>query len=221
VRGRVTDLAGRPVADARVSLEASGRATTTSAAGLFALDSLPAGTQSLEVRKLGFAATDKTVELLSQGLIETEIVLDARSLAPVRIESSRDDALATLGYTERRKAGFGYFLDGKDIRHEAGRFTDVLRGAPMLKFTPAGNGRVAVQNARDPNYGCVNYFVDGAPWKEVRPGDIDDYLSAGEVEALEVYNPSSVPPRFQVGGRTSCASIIIWTSRSMNRARRK
>jgi len=221
VRGRVTDVAGHPIADARVSVEVSGRATTTNAAGFFSLDSLPAGTQNLEVRKLGFAATDKAVELLSNRLSETSIVLDARALAPVRIESTRDDALASLGYTDRRKAGFGYFLDGKDVRHDASRFTDVLRGDPMLKFTPTGNGRVVVQNARDPNYGCVNYFVDGAPWQEFRPGDIDDYLSAGEVQALEVYNPSSVPPRFQVGGRTSCTAIIIWTSRSTNRPRRK
>jgi hypothetical protein len=221
LRGRVVDQAGKPIAQARVSVEGSGRVTTSSAQGAFALDSLLPGTQQLMVRKLGFAAIGKSVELTPGGATEATVVLDTYALEPMRVESTRDEALASLGYLDRKRAGFGFFLDGDKIRREAPRFSDVIRGAPMLKFSPTPGGRVVIENARDPNYGCVNYFVDGAQWKEMRPGDIDDYLMPGEIQALEVYNPSSVPARFHVGGRTSCASVIIWTTRSTNRSRGK
>ena len=219
--GRVMSKAGQPVAGARVSVMGSGFAMLTRARGDFAFDSLAAGTQSLEVRKLGFGATDKSVELSSSATTSVTVTMNDYELPAVRVDAERDKVLSDLGYADRKKAGFGFFLDGDKIRPQAPLFSEVVRGAPMLKISPGAKGNNIITSARDPNYGCVNFIVDGARWKELSPGDIDDYLRPGELSAIEVYNPSSAPPRFESPGSTKCATVVIWTVRSTNRPRKK
>src|SRR5690242_8489057 len=55
VTGRVVNKYGQPIANARVELQNTGAATKTRANGEFTLDSLPSGTQTLEIRQLGFS----------------------------------------------------------------------------------------------------------------------------------------------------------------------
>jgi hypothetical protein len=219
--GKVLNKAGNPVQGARVSIAGAGSAAVTDGQGRFRLDSLPAGTQSLEVRKVGYGMTIAPVELSSADPASATVVMNDFALPAVRIEASRITALANLGYLDRKKKGFGYFLDGDSIRTRSTRFTDVLRNAPMLKITPYGMGRYIVSSARDPNKGCVHYVVDGQEFKELSAGDIDDFLSPGEIAAIEVYNPSVAPPEFERPGSTGCVSVVIWTSRSLNRSRKR
>ena len=139
----------------------------------------------------------------------------------MRIEAARENALTDLGYTGRKRTGIGSFLDGDKIRNEAPHFSDVIRTVPGLKVSPTSNGNNVIQSARDPNMGCVTYIVDRSPFKELSPGDIDDYIQANEVRAIEVYNPSSAPAQFQTSGSTSCVTVVIWTVRAINRAHKK
>ncbi|MFN2594460.1 MAG: carboxypeptidase regulatory-like domain-containing protein [Actinomycetota bacterium] len=219
--GKVTNKAGQPVAGARVGLEGAAAATVTGPRGDFSLDSLPAGTQSVEVRKLGYSPTDKSVELATGTPASVTVVMNDYQLAPVRIEALRESALVDLGYTDRKRRGSGFFMDGDKIRQEAAHFSEVVRQAPMLKLIPTSNGRYVIQSARDPNMGCVRFVVDGSPFKEMSPGDIDDYIQPNEVRAIEIYNPSSAPAQFQDPAATKCATVVVWTVRGINRASRK
>ena len=219
--GKVVNKAGNPVQSARVSVAGSGTATVTDSRGSFRLDSLPSGTQSVEVRKVGYGMAAAPVELNSTEPAVVTVVMNDFELPAVRIEASRMSALENLGYLERKKKGFGYFLDGDSIRTRSSRFSDVLRTAPMLKISPVGMNRYLVTSSRDPNNGCVIYRVDGQQFRELSPGDIDDYVSPGEVAALEVYNPSSAPQEFETSGATKCVTVVIWTIRSLNRTRKK
>ena len=63
VTGTVLNRGGAPVANARVGLMGSSAATMTKANGEFVLDSLPAGTQALVVRQIGYSPTEVPVEL--------------------------------------------------------------------------------------------------------------------------------------------------------------
>jgi hypothetical protein len=67
----------------------------------------------------------------------------------------------------------------------------------------------------------VNFTVDGTRWKEMKPGDIDDYVRPDEVVAVEVYNPETAPAQFETPGQTKCVDVIIWTLRSVNRPHKK
>jgi hypothetical protein len=219
--GKIVNKSGTPVQSARISLFGAGTATLTNARGEFSLDSLPLGTQSLEVRKLGYGPTDKPIELSASSLNSVTVVMADYALPAVRIEADREKALADNGYLERKAKGNGYFFDGPKIRPEEKHFSDVMRQAPILKVVPAAHGKYTITSARDPNSGCVKYVLDGVAWKEMEPGDIDDFLQPAEIRAIEVYGPATVPGRFQVGASTGCITVVIWTVRGTDRARKK
>jgi hypothetical protein len=221
VSGRVLNKEGFPVQGGRVTVAGSGITTLTNNRGEFRLDSLPPGTQSLEVRKLGYSVAEQAVELTDGVTATAQVMLSPYELPAVTIEADRESALSRLGYTQRKKSLGGFFIDGDRIRPDAPHFSDVIRSAPALKFMPTADGHTAVVSSRDPNAGCVNFIVDRMRWKELKKGDIDDFVRPDEVRAIEVYNPESTPPQFETGGETSCVTVVVWTVRSTNRGKRK
>ena len=106
--------------------------------GEFTLDSLPSGTQALEVRKLGYAAAEVPVELSSNEPARTTVTLGdfVPTLAVMRVEAAQDKALSKVGYLERKNTGMGFFMDGNKINHESMSFSDVMRVAPGLEISP-------------------------------------------------------------------------------------
>jgi hypothetical protein len=219
--GRILNTAGGPIQSARVSIDGAAPVAITNDRGEFTLDSLPSGTQTVEVRKIGYAAAEKPVELSARIAAQTTVTLDVAELAPVRIIAGSDRVLEDLGYADRKRRGLGHFIDGDKINDQAVRFTDAMRTVPGLRVVPAGNGRSTLMNSRDPVGGCVMTWVDNVVWREMTPGDIDDFVQPSEVRAVEVYSSSNTPPQFQMAGQTSCATIVVWTNRYVNRRIKK
>jgi len=214
VTGKVVDKKGAPLRDARVTLQGGGGVVLTNAQGVFTLDSLPSGTQSVEVRKLGYSVAEEPVELsMANPASVTVTMSDAvPMLETMRVEAAADKALSDLGYLSRKQTGMGYYMDGKQINNAAMSFSDVMRVAPGLRISPAGDGRsYVITDSRNSQGGCVVFWVDNVEWQEMSPGDIDSYVRPDEVVAVEVYHGSNTPPQFQKAGNTSCASIVIWT----------
>ena len=216
VTGKVMDKNGRALEGARVMLQGGGNGTTviTRANGEFVLDSLPSGTQALVVRKLGYAVTEQPVELSSNTPARTEIKMGdfVPTLATVRVEAQQDKALSDIGYLSRKQGAMGRFYDGNQINHDAMAFSDVMRIDPGLRISPTGDGRTyTISDARNAAGGCVNYWVDGAPWEQMTPGDIDGFVRPNEIVAIEVYHGSQAPPQFTKPGQGGCAAIVVWT----------
>jgi hypothetical protein len=216
--GRVINAAGTAIVGARVDVQGTRGMTLTGAGGEFRIDSLPSGTQTVVVRQIGFAPVEQTVELSTRMAARSEITMSraAQVLAEVRVEASADAGLEKVGFLQRKKAGFGYFVSGDDISKRAPNLlTDVFRTIPGIRVVPSGNDYV-VQSSRNAMGGCVKYFVDGAVWEAVFPGDVDRIVPPWEVGAIEVYNGTSVPAQFQMAGSSSCAAIVIWTKTRLN-----
>jgi hypothetical protein len=215
VTGRVTDKKGAPLKDARVSLQGGGDVVLTKTNGDFALDSLPSGTQALEVRKLGYSVTEVAVELSSTTPAVANVTMSdaVPLLATMRVEATKDKALSDVGYLQRKQSGMGYFMDGNAINKDAISFADVMRVAPGLKVVPLGDGRTyVITDSRNPGgNACVNFYVDGSPWTEVTPGDIGTFVRPDEIVAIEVYHGSETPPQYTKAGMSSCAAVVVWT----------
>lgn len=215
VTGRVLDKKGQPLRDARITLQGGGDVVALSRAnGEFTLDSLPSGTQAIEVRKLGYSVTEAAVELSSNNTTSTTVTMSdaVPMLQTMRIEAAQDKALSDLGYLQRKQTGMGRFYDGKQINHESMSFSDVMRIDPGLRISPVGDGRsYVITDARNASGGCVNVYVDGTYWEPMMPGDIDTYVRPNEVVAVEVYHGSETPPQFTKPGQSSCATIVVWT----------
>lgn len=224
VTGRVVDKKGQPLRDARVTLQGGGPPVLTNASGQFTLDSLPSGTQAIEVRKLGYSVTEQAVELSANNPASATITMSdaVPMLEAMRTEAAADKALADLGYLGRKTTGMGYFMDGKLINNAALTFSDVMRVAPGLRISPTGNGRdYVITDARVAQGGCVIFYVDGVEWQTMQPGDIDQYVRPDEVVAVEVYRGSQTPPQFQKPGQSSCASIVVWTQAKVSTMSKK
>jgi hypothetical protein len=221
VTGKVVNKYGQPVSGARVGLQGTSAATLTKANGDFALDSLPAGTQTIEVRQLGFSPQEVAVELSSQPQTVTVKMSDyVPVLQTMRVSAQREKGLQDVGFSDRKRTSSGHFIDGDEIeKRKTSQFSDLLRTAPGLKVVPGGNGQNIIQSSRDAMGGCVLFYVDGAPWQQQYPGDLDSFVRTDEVGGIEIYNPSTVPAQFQQGGQSSCVTVVIWTNFRLNRKR--
>lgn len=221
--GRVLNKQGQPLAGARAQLEGTTRVATTRASGEFVLDSLPAGTQTLSVRLLGYAPIEKAVDLSSREPARVTVQLDnfVPVLAEVRVTAQRERALDDVGYTRRKRAGMGWYMDGPAMqaRENSLYFSDVLRSAPGIRIVPSGGNRQVIQSSRDPMGGCVNIWVDGSQWQQMEPGDVDDFVKPYELAAIEVYSGTNTPAEYQPAGRSSCTTIVAWTKRRLDRRR--
>jgi hypothetical protein len=90
LRGQVQDQTGRPLGDAQLSvLDRAGR-VVTSPDGQFAMTGLPPGTQSIEIRAIGFAPVRRSVVLRAGAPTEVTFRLDraAQQLAAVKVYGS-------------------------------------------------------------------------------------------------------------------------------------
>lgn len=224
VSGRVLNKAGAPVEGARVSLLGGGASTTTRASGDFSLDSLPAGTQAIAVRHLGYAPKEVTVELSSRTPVRVDVQLGAYvpELAPVEVVSQMDQGLDRIGFSGRkRSAAGGYFITPQMIENrKAAQFTDLLTTAPGIRVQ-GDMGHMYITSTRTAGRtGCVTVYVDGSQWQQLQPGDLDGFVRPEEAAAIEVYSAGAATPvEFQTSGG-DCAAVVIWTKLNVNRKTR-
>jgi len=220
--GHVVDTLALPVRDAQVSVEGAAPVTTTNASGDFSLDGLPSGTQALIVRRVGFAPSRTIVDLTAGVPVRVAVRLERAvpRLAPV-VVAARSEALSRVGFEERQKMSVGgRFLGPEDLEKlQPQLVTSALRTMPGLRVVPTGDGRYTVQSARSATGGCVSYWVDGAPFRELQPGDLDNAFPASQIAAIETYTAGQAPAQFTAPGESSCAVVVIWTQASVRRKR--
>jgi hypothetical protein len=143
-------------------------------------------------------------------------------LDPV-VVTAQTEALSKVGFEDRQKRGLGNFLGPDDIsRLQPQLVTSALRTLPGLRVVPTGSGGYTVQNARAGAMGgCVSYWIDGAPFRELTPGDVDNAFPAHQITAVESYQPNMAPAQFTAPGESGCATVVIWTQASVRRNRRQ
>ncbi len=154
--GRITNkVDGNAVAGAQVSLPALSRTATTDSAGRFRLAGLPAGTQSLQIRRVGFAELNDTVTFDAGRAVTRaySMVALTATLDTVRTKSQQTKYLSPSlnAFEERRlsKSG-GYFVSDSVLRsNESKALGDVLRSRmPNLLFTYFNEHRIAVSGRK-------------------------------------------------------------------------
>jgi hypothetical protein len=215
--GKVVNDKGEPVAGARVSVPGTLSAGITALNGTFALDSLPSGSHGIQVRKIGFGVTDKPIELSAVAVADVTVMMDkfVATLPTVRVIADRyEKGLEDTGFNARRKKNIGgFFLEGDKIDKQAMKFSDVLRTIPGLKITRVEQGDSQDNQIRVGRLGflCLHFVVDGHAWKSMSDNDMDYFLQADEVQAIEFYHSNAVPIEFQLNGTSACPVVVIWT----------
>jgi hypothetical protein len=235
ILGRVRSRNGRVVDQAQVAAFGFPISARTSSEGTYALTGLPAGTQTLDVRAVGFAPKRLTVDLRTGERRVVDVTLEganAQALAEVNIVG-RGNRVDRTGFEDRRKKGFGQFITDEEIRRR-GVFETTqalwnVLGARVIwdghdnvvMFTrPIGTGR-ATGRAGSMVVGGYNnlcspgYWVDGfampSPKQGGGPADANAYARPRDIRGIEVYiDPGSAPAQYRRPD-VPCGVILIWT----------
>jgi hypothetical protein len=160
---------------------------------------------------------------------EVEIRLDPSAvlLAPLEVVSRSQERRSPVlsGFDRRVRSGQGYYITRREIEsRNAAYVSDLLAMVPGVRLQSAGTGNHrVVQMARSASRGCpVQLFVDGMQVTRRQTAGIggeffgiyvDDFVTPGSVEGIEVYRGlSTVPPEFLTPD-ANCGVIAIWTRR--------
>ncbi len=219
--GVVHDARGRPLAGVQLMVWGSDVTGTTNDDGTFVLAGLPAGTQALEARYVGYAPERVTVDLVSNETRSVRITLDDRAdvLDQVTVYGkARRRQNDITGFLDRRAHGLGHFYTHADIaRMRPVEFTDIMRRVPGIRLVPTSYFDFTILSSRGTGSisgGCQpTIYMDGV--KLIDDTLINGLVRPGDIVGLEVYSgPSEAPPQYS---DSECGSILIWTGPAVSR----
>jgi hypothetical protein len=201
----------------------------TGTEGTFTLTQLPAGTQAIELRAIGYAPRRLTLELATGEQRRVDVVMErgsGQSLAPVTIVG-RGGSFDRTGFAARMKAGVGEFITQEQIERrrvfDATQLLYFVRGAfvvvggteSVVTFPrPVGAGISQTGGALSekgiptrclPAYWVDGFFVGG------EPGDVNKVVRPHEIRAIEVYVDPATAPALYRRPEIPCGVVLIWT----------
>ena len=227
------DSSGTPLAGAEVSLPGLQRSATTNFRGEFRISRLPAGSASLTIRAVGFVALNDTITLADGAGVDREFILRA---VPQRL----DTVVATAPerkyispglqeFEERRKQGFGYFIEDTVLRKEQNRDMVMLLlghipNLTRIRMPPnqvyvgtarkCGAGPVFL-SCRSGNSACpVTLYINGAlvysATQRVELPNLQTYR-IDEYAGVEFYpGGASMPVKYNATD-AGCGTLLLWT----------
>ena len=204
VSGVVHNDKGKPVANAQVSVPGTGVDGRTEETGTFQLSGLPSGTQTVEVRAIGFEPKRVAVDLTRERLTTLDVLLDrpVQTLDAVKIYGKGNSAMAE--FQRRLKAGWGHILTPADIaRRGAFQTSDLFRTMAGVRVAP-GRGFGSTILVR----GCKpTVYLNGMRMDDDAASDIDMLVTPNELTAVEVYTAANRPAEFW---GNNCGSVVLW-----------
>lgn len=222
--GAIHGTDGRLLGQAQVALFGFPVSVRTSSDGAYAITAVPAGSQTIEVRAVGFAPKRLTVALRTGEPRTLNVTLDkaAQTLASVNIVG-RGMRLDNTGFEDRRKMGLGRYIGPEEIERlrvfDTSQLLWTMPGTRVvwdgsenvLKFTRPAVSGVGGGSFNDLCNPAV--FVDGFAVYDIN--DVRPY----DVRGIEVYmDKSAAPAMYRTqslkdgGGRdTHCGVILVWT----------
>lgn len=220
------DSTERPISGVEVVIEGSARRATTDAQGKFVLGDLPRGIRTALFRSVGWRPVRIQVSLAEGDTVWTEAIMLKESvrLAPLEVTAELKKAYGVRdGFEERRRMGFGRFLDSTLIRaSEHLRVMDLLRRVDGITLTRNGSSVFAASIRRP---GCfMQVILDGqVMYKSYSPTSQDlvmrpppDFardFDVSALEAIEVYRGAAeTPSEFNSAG-AGCGTIVLWSRR--------
>lgn len=222
--GTVRGADGHLLTGAHVAVVRSGLEAVTNDSGHFDLSGLPAGTQTVETRLVGYYPDERMVNLLVGQTVPVRIALSTLKsvLDTVKVTAARlYDRNQQEFENRRRSSGTGTFIDAAQIeRMHSFTIVDILRRAPLLNVAAAttsyGRSTYRVRSRGVSTLIGAGGSCLPAVWVDHMPvalfddlAELDAFVRPEEISGVEVYRAGLAPPQFH--SLTGCASIVIWT----------
>ena len=218
VAGVVRGPNGQPLPGARVGLEGTYAEATADERGAYQLAALPAGTQTLMARAIGYVPVMMTVNLYPNRAVTKDIAFDASAqvLETVDVQAQTIYSRSEQEFLAAKK-GLGYFIDADQIeRRQPFRTSDLLRMAPGVSVNQSGalgsETQIQIRGAATLSGPCAPMLVIDGMRLEGSSGDIDMMTRPENIQGIAIYRgPSETPVEYQ--GFNSCGAIVVWTKR--------
>jgi hypothetical protein len=233
------DSAGHQLDGADVLLPDLNRRVTANWAGEFRIGQLPAGRHAILIRHVGFAPLADTIEIANGARVDREFVLVEQpvSLDAVSVKAPERKYIspALRDFEERRKAGFGSFIDETEMRrNNERRLIDVLAGdLPGIKvFSSGSSGSIRgeyISSGRKCGAGpafltcksgtekCpVTMYLDGVLVFDMShddPSQMPDLsrYNTRDYAAVEYYAGGASTPVKYNATSSGCGVLLLWT----------
>jgi TonB-dependent starch-binding outer membrane protein SusC len=227
----IEDSTRRPLAGVEVILEGTKKQTTTDGSGRFLLNDLPTGNKVILFRSVGYRPQRVRVMLNKNDTTRVEAVLisDRVRLEPIVVTGAPDRprGIGREAFEERRRLGFGKFIDTTELRHRGyTRMSDVLASLGVHIIQHQEGNVLEMRAASSRRLGQVpcwmGVILDGVTlYKAVATGTVSNFpppdfrkdFSVDNIEAIEVYRSASEVPMEFGGNSASCGVIVLWTTR--------
>ena len=197
--GGVSDSLGRPVSNALITLDGSALETKTDVAGRFRLGGVKAGTQTIEVRRVGLDPVRRAVDVVPGATTTTDLTLArAQLLDAMIVVAERNRRFSHVAEAVRRhRTGAGKLITEEEIRRYA-TVQAVMQGMSGVRVVLGSGGTsnqwtIAMQRSGGE---CVaRIFIDG----NEHDYDYLSTLSPSLIEAVEVFVRPGTAPIFTAG----------------------
>jgi hypothetical protein len=221
------DSTGRPLSGVEVLVAGSESRTTTDNSGRYALNRLPSGRRQILFRYPGFRPVREWVEL---GKVDTVWVNPLLTPETVRLDSivvtaapAAPRGIGREAFEERKKLGFGFFLDSTVMRrNEHRRLADLFSGRAGIRVIRTGvldNAYLVSTRLEQRDGDCfLQIYLDGAP---VGRGGVGGTVNApnlkdfdvASIESVEVYAGAAGVPVEYGGASAQCGVVLLWSRR--------
>lgn len=226
------DSTQRPLEGVEIGDDRRSQVTRSSTSGRYLLANLPDGLQRIHVRLLGYRPVDMLVTITAGQTRSMDIVLVRM---PVALDTFAVKERSTLGvgagfeaFDERRRLGFGKFVDSTELRSmEHRRVVDLLRQFPGVKvYTPSPPNhfkRVLVSSRMEGRFPCLlDVMMDGAlihrsPGPTTAPNFESAFdlttIDIANLAGIEIYRSAAEIPGVFNGATAACGVLVLWTRR--------
>jgi hypothetical protein len=217
VVGIVQDPRGKAIGGAQIALVGTAREVTATSAGRFVMPNLPYGTQTFDVRAIGYIPERVLVDVRGDAAPPVTIALRSRGtvLDSVRITARGTSAMNAMEFERHARSGLGAFFGDSAIRATGtGFITDLIRRVPGITTRTgaytAGGDTLYMKGLGSTSFCIPNIFVDGT--KLADAATLDRIVATSDVIGIEVYTrPSEIPAEFM--GYSNCGAVVVWTGR--------
>ena len=220
--GIVRDSAGRPAADAHMTISGVSGEWSANAEGGFVVRGIAPGTRVVEIRALGERPERRIVDFTASdsAYLDVSMTRLVTALSTVTVTERAHYDARKDEIDQRRRAGFGYRADSTDFARvmsvgQALNFPGVhvtVRGAfwgmymtGVYSITSKGGTGMAMTCTPTP-------WIDGG----VSDWDMVNELHKEEIAIIEVYNSAARAPLQFTGTRTNCGVVLIWRKDYVN-----
>jgi Carboxypeptidase regulatory-like domain len=201
--GVVRGTGDTPLASAEVRVRGASTVGYTDESGRYSLRGLPAGTQVLDVRRVGYGATETSVELRSGSMVTRDVRLQRIvNLDSIRVVATRS---RYVEFDKAQKSSLGgIFLGPEEMEQQRVALTsDIIEKLPG--FRVVGWGIMSeVYGIRGSTPCKTNIVINRAEHQPIN--DVNPY-NIGAIAAFR--QGDRAPPEYEGG----CGVIVIWTKR--------